>query len=219
MEQAADELVIGIWSDVLCPFCYIGKRELEGALAEFEHRDKVRLEWRSFEQDPHAAKGGEQDTNAMLAERYGISHTEAVQRIQGVVQRAATVGLAFRMDLAKPTNSFDAHRLLQLAKQQGLGDAMKERLLHAYFAEGLHIADHGVLEELAAEVGLEAAPVTALWRSDHLADEVRNDEYEARRIGVQGVPFFVLDGRLAVRGAQARATFLAALRQAWDTRG
>ncbi|TXH23846.1 MAG: DsbA family oxidoreductase [Elusimicrobia bacterium] len=211
-------MVIGIWSDVLCPFCYIGKRELEGALEEFEHRDKVRVEWRSFELDPHATKGGEQDTYAMLVERYGISHEEAVQRVQGVVQRAASVGLTFRMDLAKPTNSFDAHRLLQLAKQQGLGDAMKERLLHAYFTEGLHIADHEVLQKLAAEVGLEATMVTALLSSDHLADEVRNDELEARRYGVQGVPFFVLDERLAVRGAQARSTFLAALRQAWDTR-
>ncbi|MEZ4755669.1 MAG: DsbA family oxidoreductase [Flavobacteriales bacterium] len=219
MEQAANELVIGIWSDVLCPFCYIGKRELEGALAEFEHRDRVRVEWHSFELDPNASRGGDQDTYGMLSDRYGISRDEAMQRVQGVVQRAAGVGLAFRMDLARPTNSFDAHRLLQFAKQQGLGGAMKERLLNAYFTEGAHIADHAVLQRLAVEVGLDASAVSAVLTSDAFTTEVRADERDARRIGIQGVPFFVLDHRLAVRGAQLRETFLDALRQAWDTRG
>lgn len=219
MSTNTEELTIDIWSDVLCPFCYIGKRELEGALADFEHRDKVRITWHSFELDPNAPRGGEQDTYGMLAERYGISRDEAMQRVQGVVARAAGVGLTFRMDLARPTNSFDAHRLLQFAKQQGLGGAMKERLLHAYFTEGAHIADHAVLQHLAREVGLDPAAVAAVLASDAFTMEVRADEQDARRIGVQGVPFFVLDERLAVRGAQARETFLGALRQAWDTRG
>ncbi|MCU0320583.1 MAG: DsbA family oxidoreductase [Flavobacteriales bacterium] len=219
MSTTTEALNIDIWSDVLCPFCYIGKRELEGALQHFEHRDKVHITWHSFELDPHAARGGEQDTYSMLAERYGISLAEASQRVQGVVERAAGVGLTFRMDLARPTNSFDAHRLLQFAKQQGTGGAMKERLLQAYFSEGAHIADHAVLQQLAVEVGLEAAAVAQVLATDAFTAEVRADEQDARRIGIQGVPFFVLDQRLAVRGAQAQETFLGALRQAWDTRG
>lgn len=219
MNSNTEALTIDIWSDVLCPFCYIGKRELEGALQHFEHRDNVRVTWHSFELDPNAPRGGEQDTYGMLAERYGISRIEAMQRVQGVVERAAGVGLTFHMDLARPTNSFDAHRLLQFAKQQGLGGVMKERLLHAYFSEGAHIADHAVLQQLSVEVGLEAAAVAQVLASDAFTAEVRADEQDARRIGIQGVPFFVMDQRVDVRGAQAQETFLGALRQAWETRG
>ena len=211
------ELVVEVWSDVVCPFCYIGKRELEAALARFPERDKVRVVWRSFELDPSAPTRSPEDMYGMLASKYGITREEASSRVQGVVDRARTVGLNYRMDIAVMGSSFDAHRVLQLAKSKGKGDAMKERLFKAYFCEGAHLADGPTLVRLAGEVGIETAEVTALLASDAFTDAVRTDEAEARRIGVRGVPFFVFDRRLSVSGAQHSSTFLGALQQAWDT--
>lgn len=211
------ELVVEVWSDVVCPFCYIGKRELEAALARFPQRDKVRVVWRSFELDPNAPTRSPEDMYGMLASKYGITREEASSRVQGVVDRARTVGLDYRMDIAVMGSSFDAHRVLQLAKSKGKGDAMKERLFKAYFCEGAHLADGPTLVRLAGEVGIEAAEVTALLASDAFTEAVRTDEAEARRIGVRGVPFFVFDRRLSVSGAQHCSTFLGALQQAWDT--
>ncbi|HRO99554.1 MAG TPA: DsbA family oxidoreductase, partial [Flavobacteriales bacterium] len=155
------ELVVEVWSDVVCPFCYIGKRELEAALALFPQRDKVRVVWRSFELDPNAPTRSPEDMYGMLASKYGITREEASSRVQGVEDRARTVGLDYRMDIAVMGSSFDAHRVLQLAKNKGKGDAMKERLFKAYLCEGAHLADGPTLVRLAGEVGIEAAEVTA----------------------------------------------------------
>lgn len=212
------ELVVEVWSDVVCPFCYIGKRELEAALARFPQLDKVRVVWRSFELDPYAPTRSPEDMYGMLASKYGITREEASSRVQGVVDRARSVGLDYRMDLAVMGSSFDAHRVLQLAKSKGKGDAMKERLFKAYFCEGAHLADHPTLVRLAGEVGIEAVEVTDLLAGDAFTEAVRADEEEARRIGVRGVPFFVFDRRFSVSGAQQSATFLGALQQAWDAR-
>ena len=213
-----DSMKVEIWSDVLCPFCYIGKREFEHALAQFAHKDDVEVIWKSFELDPNAPVNNEKDMYDLLASKYGRTREETITNVRSVVERADSVGLAYEMDRAIPTNSFDAHRLLQYAKSVGKGDAMKERLLKAYFMEGAHIGDHQQLKTLADDVGLDTAKVTQLLASDAYTDEVRNDEREAQEIGVRGVPFFVVDRRYAVSGAQSNEHFLEVLNKAWEER-
>jgi predicted DsbA family dithiol-disulfide isomerase len=209
---------VEIWSDVVCPFCYIGKREFERALAQFEHRDSVEVVWRSFELDPDAPARSEHDMYGMLVSKYGGTREDAKARVQGVVDRARTVGLEYAMDKAVIGSSFDAHRLLQYAKTVGKGDAMKERLLKAYFTEGAHLADLPTLIRLASEVGLDGAAVADMLTTTAFTDAVRQDEVEARQLGVRGVPFFALDRRFGVSGAQQSDAFLGALRQAWEAR-
>lgn len=211
-------LTIEIWSDVVCPFCYIGKRELENALAKFAHRDSVRVLWKSFELDPNAPARSTENTYAMLSRKYGMTHEQAVERTRGVRERAAGLGLHYDFDKTVVGSSFDAHRLLQFAKTKGMGDAMKERLFKAYFTEGKHIADQATLLALATEVGLNAAEVEAALTSNAFTAEVRSDEEEARQLGISGVPFFAFDRRLAVSGAQTSEVFLQALEQAWAAR-
>lgn len=208
-------LTIEIWSDVVCPFCYIGKRELEGALARFAHRDSVRIVWKSFELDPGAPALSTENTYAMLSRKYGMTHEQAVERTRGVRERAAGLGLLYDFDKTVVGSSFDAHRLLQFAKTKGKGDAMKERLFKAYFTEGKHIADLATLVALAKEVGLNAAEVEAVLKSNAYTTEVRKDEEAARQLGISGVPFFAFDRRFAVSGAQTGDVFLRALEQAW----
>lgn len=215
---AGQFLTVEVWSDVVCPFCYIGKRELENALARFAHRDSVRIVWKSFELDPNAPARSTENTYAMLSRKYGMSYDQAVERTRGVRERAAGLGLHYDFDKTIVGSSFDAHRLLQFAKSKGKGDAMKERLFKAYFTEGRHIADVTTLVVLATEVGLNAAEVGTMLRSDAFTKEVRTDEQEARQLGITGVPFFAFDRRLAVSGAQSNAVFLLTLEQAWAAR-
>ncbi|MBK9418489.1 MAG: DsbA family oxidoreductase [Flavobacteriales bacterium] len=209
---------VEIWSDVVCPFCYIGKREFERALAEFEHRDSVEVVWRSFELDPEAPPRSEHDMYGMLVAKYGGTRADAQARVQGVVDRARTVGLEYAMDKAVIGSSFDAHRVLQYAKTVAKGNAMKERLFKAYFTEGAHLADVPTLIRLASEVGLDGAAVAEMLTTIAFTDAVRKDEAEARQLGVRGVPFFALDRKFAVSGAQQSDAFLGALRQAWEAR-
>jgi predicted DsbA family dithiol-disulfide isomerase len=209
---------VEIWSDVVCPFCYIGKREFERALAQFEHRDSVEVVWRSFELDPDAPARSEYDMYGMLVSKYGGTREDAKARVQGVMDRARTVGLEYAMDKAVIGSSFDAHRLLHYAKTVGKGDAMKERLLKAYFTEGAHLADLPTLIRLASEVGLDGSAVAEVLATTAFTDAVRKDEVEARQLGVRGVPFFAIDRKFAVSGAQQSDAFLGALRQAWEAR-
>ena len=211
-------LKVEIWSDVVCPFCYIGKREFERALAEFEHRDSVEVVWRSFELDPEAPPRSEHDMYGMLVAKYGGTRADAQARVQGVVDRARTVGWEYAMDKAVIGSSFDAHRVLQYAKTVAKGNAMKERLFKAYFTEGAHLADVPTLIRLASEVGLDGAAVAEMLTTIAFTDAVRKDEAEARQLGVRGVPFFALDRKFAVSGAQQSDAFLGALRQAWEAR-
>lgn len=211
-------LKVEIWSDVVCPFCYIGKREFERALAEFEHRDSVEVVWRSFELDPEAPPRSEHDMYGMLVAKYGGTRADAQARVQGVVDRARTVGLEYAMDKAVIGSSFDAHRVLQYAKTVAKGNAMKERLFKAYFTEGAHLADVPTLIRLASEVGLDGAAVAEMLTTIAFTDAVRKDEAEARQLGVRGVPFFALDRKFAVSGAQQSDAFLGALREAWEAR-
>ena len=209
---------IEVWSDVVCPFCYVGKRRLEAALAEFPHREAVEVMWRSFELAPDAPAETGEPVDAMLARKYGMDLAEARAANERVAAMAAEVGLEFRLERARSGNTFDAHRLLHLAAAHGLGGEAKELLLRAYFPGGRAI---GVREELVAigvELGLDDGEVRAALEGDAHADAVRADEREARELGVQGVPFFVIDRRYAVSGAQPEAVFTEALARAWSER-
>jgi predicted DsbA family dithiol-disulfide isomerase len=212
----APVMKVEIWSDVVCPWCYIGKRRFEAALARFDHRDDVEVVWRSFELDPGAPAVREGSYAGRLAAKYGVPVTEAQAMIDRMTGAAAGTGLAFRFDIARPGNTFDAHRLLHLALDRGVQDAAKERLLAAAFTEGLPIGDRDTLVHLGADAGLDATEVRAVLEGDTYGAEVRRDEREAAELGIHGVPFFVVDRRYAVSGAQAPEVLLAMLDQAWS---
>jgi predicted DsbA family dithiol-disulfide isomerase len=207
---------VEIWSDVVCPWCYIGKRRFERAVASFGHPGQVTVTYRSFELDPDAPAQRTGTHAEHLARKYGMTITQAEQANQQMILRAAADGLEFRFDLIRDGNTFDAHRLLHLAKDRGLQPEMKERLLRATFTEGLPIADKPALVRLATEVGLPAAQVQAVLEGDDYADAVRADEQLAARYGISGVPFFVADGKYAVSGAQPPEVLLELLRRAYD---
>jgi predicted DsbA family dithiol-disulfide isomerase len=209
---------VEVWSDIVCPWCYIGKRRLESALARFEHADDVEVVWRSFELDASAPPSIEGNLVQRLADKYGVSPGEAAAMNQRVSSIAAEEGLRYRLDIARPGNTFDAHRLLHLAAARGVQGELKERLLAAYQSEGHAIGDHDVLIEQAVTVGLDAAEVHDVLAGDRYADDVRSDEREARAMGATGVPFFVIDRRYAVAGAQPADLLLQALEQAWAER-
>jgi predicted DsbA family dithiol-disulfide isomerase len=208
-------LRIDVWSDIACPWCFVGKRRLEVALEQFEGRASVELVWRAFELDPSApaVRPRESDYVARLARKYRVSEPQAQEFIDRMVQSAADEGLAFDFDHIRPGNTFDAHRLLHLAHERGCQDALKERLLAGYLEQGEPIGDHDFLRRAAADVGLDAHESSRLLDSQRYADEVRRDEAEAAAIGVSGVPFFVLDGKYAVSGAQPAEVLLAVLRK------
>lgn len=206
---------IEIWSDIVCPWCYIGKRRFEAALAQFAHRDQVEIVWRSFELDPQAPRVTQGSLNEMLAKKLGMSLARAASMNAHVTAVAAEEGLHYRLDDAQHGNTFDAHRLLHLAETHGLQATAKERLLRAYFTEGRSISDLDSLVSLGAEIGLPTDEVRAMLDSDAYAEEVRADQRRAAAFGIRGVPFVVIDEQYGVSGAQAPAVFLDALQQAW----
>ncbi len=205
-----------IWSDIACPWCYIGKRRFEAALAEFEHRDDVRVTWRSFELDPAAPPEREGDRAERLAEKYGMTVERAREMERNLTETAAGEGLDFRFDIARSGATFDAHRVVHLAAEHGLQDAMKERLLRAYFTEGDLMSDHDTLVRLASEVGLDADEVRAMLAGDRFAAEVRDDERTAAQFGISAVPTFVVDRALGASGAHPPEALLQLLHQGWE---
>jgi predicted DsbA family dithiol-disulfide isomerase len=207
---------VEIWSDVVCPWCYIGKRRFERALASFAHPQEVTVTYRSFELAPDAPAQRTGTHAEHLAGKYGMTIAEAEQANRTMTQRAAGDGLEFRFDLIRGGNTFDAHRLLQLAKDHGLQPEMKERLMRATFTEGLPIADKPTLARLAADAGLPAAEAQAVLDGDAYTGAVRADEQQAVRYGITGVPFFAADGKYAVAGAQPAEVLLRLLQQAYD---
>jgi len=215
-------LRIDIWSDIACPWCYVGKRRLEAALEHLPaaERAQVQITWHAFELDPSAPRERSRDASyaERLAKKYGTPVATAQARIASMVQTAKADGLDFDFERIRPGNTFDAHRLLHLAHERGVQDALKERFLLGYLSQGEAIGDKAVLERLAIEAGLPAEEVRAVLDTDRYAAEVRADEAEAREIGIQGVPFFVFDERLAVSGAQPAAVLLSALKQAFAAR-
>ena len=207
---------VEIWSDIVCPWCAVGKRRFEAALAAFPHADQVAVRWRSFELDPSAPALPDDDLVDQLAAKYGTSRGEAQGMLDRMTATAAADGWAFRLDRARPGNTFDAHRLLHLAADRGRQHAVKEAFVSAYLEDGVAIGDHGALATVAVDAGLDPAEVAEVLASGRYADAVRTDEQQARAYGITGVPFFVLDGRFGVSGAQPPEALLAALQQAWE---
>ncbi|HMO58819.1 MAG TPA: DsbA family oxidoreductase [Roseiflexaceae bacterium] len=208
-------LTVEIWSDVVCPWCYIGKRRFEAALAQFAHREHVVITWRSFELDPAAPRHTLDSLDEMLARKYNVSLAQAADMGRRVTDLAAAEGLTYRLDQARPTNTFDAHRLIHFAADHNLQAEAKERLLQAYFTEGQAIGDPETLVRLGAELGLVADEVRTMLAGNTYADAVRADEQRAAALGIRGVPFFVIDERYGISGAQAADTLRDALEQIW----
>jgi predicted DsbA family dithiol-disulfide isomerase len=206
---------VEIWSDIACPWCFIGKRRFEAALSRFEHADEVQVRWRSFELDPEAPRERTGDRAARLAEKYGLTVERARELEQDLVATAAADGLEFRFDIARSGLTFDGHRIVHLAAEHGLQDAMKERLLRAYFEEGELIGDEATLARLAVEVGLDGSEAAETLSSGRFAEDVREDERIAGEIGISAVPTFVVDRAIGVSGAQPPDVLLDLLREGW----
>lgn len=213
---------VEIWSDVACPWCAVGKRRFEAALRSFEHAGDVRLRWRSFELDPSVrseARGSDDvDYVGRLAAKYGTDRSTAQDMIDRMTDTAAADGWRFRFDRIRPGNTFDAHRLLHLAADRDLQDRVKERFLAGYLEAGVPIGEPAALRTLAVEAGLDDAEVAEVLAGDRYAEAVRADEREAHALGISGVPFFVIDRRFGVSGAQPTAVLVQALEQAWEQR-
>jgi predicted DsbA family dithiol-disulfide isomerase len=208
---------IEIWSDVICPWCYIGKRRFETALADFAHRDGVQVIWRSFELDPNAPRQQPGTLVEMLARKYRVSPQEAAAMNARVTGIAAQIGLEYHLEKARPGNTFDAHRLLHFAASLQLGDRATERIMHAYFSEALPVGDRAALARLAPEFGIAEGDALAMLESDAYADAVRADEARAAAFGISGVPFFVFDEKSGISGAQPVEAFAEALQQVGAT--
>lgn len=209
---------VDIWSDVVCPWCSIGRARFARALAQLEHADEVTVVWRSYELDPDAGPSDPEPKGyaERLAAKYGTSVDEARRRVDHITEVASAEGLELRFDRLRRGNTFDAHRLLHLAKDRDLQEVLKERLDRATFAEGLPVSDHEALTAVAVEAGLDREEVRATLASDRYADAVRADEAHARSLGIRGVPFFVMNGTHGVSGAQSPEVLLDVLQQAWD---
>ena len=209
-----EKMKVEIWSDVMCPFCYIGKRRFEEALAQFNNADEVEVVWKSYQLNPHLRTDPTINIHQYLANSKGSDLDDARQMNQQVTEMAESVGLAYDFDRAIVANSFDAHRLSHLAAQHGLGSAAEEALFKAYFTEGKNIADKETLIALGAGIGLSAEEIKQMLNTDAFADNVKHDVAEAQQLGVRGVPFFVFDRKFAVSGAQPTAIFLQTLEKA-----
>lgn len=204
---------VEIWSDIMCPFCYIGKRHFEEALSKLPNPKDVEVVWHSFQLDPSLPKPASKlNAYQYLAERKGISYENSVSMHENVLQMAKNAGLDYHFEKAVVANSFDAHRLIQFAKTKGLGDAAEERLFKAYFTEGKNMCDAATLLQLAKEIGLDEKEAKEVINSDAYSAEVKKDVKEAYRIGVTGVPFFIFNRKYAVSGAQPSSTFLNTLK-------
>lgn len=209
--QNTEKIKVEIWSDVMCPFCYIGKRKFETALSQFKDKDRVEIVWKSFQLNADLKTDPTKNTVQHLAESKGWTMEYTNSTVQYVMEMAEGVGLHYDFNKAVVANSFDAHRLIQFAKSKGKGDAAEERLFKAYFTEGKNTADHTVLLQLGKEIGLEESELKQVLASDAFSKEVKSDIQEAEQIGVSGVPFFVMDRKFAVSGAQDPDVFLKSL--------
>lgn len=206
---------IEVWSDYVCPFCYIGKRRLEEALASTGLGEKVEVIFKAYELDPTSPKTSNKLMVDVLAEKYNMSVEEAKGMTENVVEQAKTVQLNYDFANLRPANTFDAHRLAKFAEQENLGAEAAEKLLEAYFVEAKEIGKHEELLKVAEEIGLSKEGTQEVLATDVFSDEVKKDIEEARQIGVQGVPFFVIDRKYAISGAQPAETFANALQKAF----
>jgi predicted DsbA family dithiol-disulfide isomerase len=207
---------IEIWSDVMCPFCYIGKRRFEDALQQFAHKDSVEIEWKSFQLNPDMVTDPSVNINQYLADAKGWTLDYAQQMNNHVTEMAAEVGLTYHMDNAVVANSFNAHRFTHLAKKHGLGADAEEALFKAYFTDGKNVDDTDTLIELGTSIGLNAEEVKQTLATDAYADDVKHDIAEAQYLGIKGVPFFVMNNKYGVSGAQAVPVFTQTLEKAFE---
>ncbi|WP_160710951.1 DsbA family oxidoreductase [Chitinophaga solisilvae] len=206
---------VEIWSDIMCPFCYIGKRKFEAALEQFPEKDSIQVEWKSFQLNAGLKQEPGRDIYDYLASIKGESREWAAQALAQMTGMAKESGLDFHFEKAVVANSFDAHRLIQFAKQHQLGDAVEEQLFAAYFTDGKDVSNHETLADIGAAIGLNRDAVVAMLRSDDFSGAVNTDGLEAQQLGARGVPFFVMDRKLGVAGAQPVEAFTQALTQAF----
>jgi predicted DsbA family dithiol-disulfide isomerase len=208
---------IEVWSDFVCPFCYIGKRRLEEALSQFPHRDSVEVEFKSFELDPNSPAYNGKSIHEALASKYGMSIEQAKQANQNVGQQAATVGLTFNFEEMKPTNTFKAHRLAKYAKTLGKEAVITEKLLYAYFTESKNLGNIETLADIAVESGLDRQESLKVLEDEKaFANDVRIDQSIAQQYQITGVPFFIVNQKYAISGAQPTSTFAGALQKVWE---
>ena len=207
---------IEIWSDIACPWCYIGKRRFEQALAAFPERESLEVTWRSFQLDASAPARQPLPTVQLLATKYRMTVEKAQAMMDSMARTGAADGLDFRFDRSISGNTFDAHRLIHFAATHGLRDQMVERLFAAYFTEGESIGEHDTLLRLATDVGLDSAQVSSMLAGDQHADDVRSDLQRAASFGISGVPFFAIDEKYGISGAQPASVLTESLRQAWS---
>lgn len=206
---------VDIWSDLVCPFCYIGKRNFEHALELFEHADTIQVQWRSFELQPGLKTDGLRNQYEHLAKSKGWSLDYSKKVHDNLADKAKEVGLEYNFDRSIPANTYDAHRLSHLAADHNLQDEAEERLFKAHFTDGKDLSDEQTLVELGIEIGLPENEIRDMLQSERFADEVEKDKSAARQVGVQGVPFFVFNDTYAVSGAQAKEAFLEVLNKAY----
>ncbi len=207
---------VDIWSDIRCPFCYIGKRKFENALQKFEQKEEVVVEWHSFQLDPGLKTQPDTDTVEYFSKIKGISREQALQMFEGANKMARETGLELNLETSVVANSYRAHQLLQWAKSKGKGNEIKEALFESHFIQAKNIDDVEILLELAVATGLDKTEAQNVLITEEFAYMVKQDEMAARNIGVQGVPFFVFNNKYAVSGAQAEETFLEVLEKSWE---
>lgn len=207
---------VDIWSDVRCPFCYIGKHKFEKALQDFPQKDKIDIVWHSFELDPYIKTDPDKSIYEHLAENKGIPRDQAKQMVEYSTEIAKDAGLKFNQEKSIVANSFNAHRLIQFAKTKRLGDKVEEQLFKAYFEDGKNIDDKATLAQIGVGIGMDNKELEEVLSSDAFGKEVRKDESAAQEIGIHGVPFFIFDQKYAVSGAQPPEVFSGALAQSWD---
>lgn len=204
---------IEVWSDFVCPFCYIGKRHLEMALENYENRNEVEVIFKSFELSPNAKKKYEGNIHEIIAAKYGISLEQATANNNRIVAQAKSIGLNYNFDTLMPTNTFDAHRLLHFAKVKGNMDVLAEQIFKAYFVDSKDISNHEILATLALEVGMDKNEAIGVLNSGQFTDEVRADERLAHENNISSVPHFIINGQYVVSGAQPPEVFLKILRE------
>lgn len=206
---------IEIWSDVMCPFCYIGKRHFEEALSKFSDKEHIDIEWKSFQLDPTMPDVVEESQEDYLVKRKGMSRDQIQGMLQNVTAMGKEAGLDFNFDQSIMVNSQKAHQLIQFAKSKGLGNEIEERLFQAYFTEGKNVADETTLTELGKEIGLDENELQVAFNDDKYLYQMKQDIQEAQNIGVRGVPFFVFDRKYGVSGAQPTEAFLETLNKSF----
>ena len=211
-----NKMKIEIWSDVMCPFCYIGKRNLETALEQFPDKNNIEIIWKSYQLDPTFPESVTEDYHQYLVKRKGMTAEQVKGMLDNVTQSAKQVGLEYNLDKSVIVNSLNAHKFIQFAKTKGLGDLAEEKLFHAFFTDAKNIADLDTLTQIGKDIGINEAEIKTAFTDEKYTAQVKHDIQEAQQIGVQGVPFFVLDRKYAVSGAQPPQAFTQSLEQAFS---